>query len=134
MAKTVEEIQAKLDSFNKAYKKNGWTDGKISWLAAREVANKAGIYKQNEQYYQNRIQRYGSTTGQMNTPEARSRKSHKMKKPVLQYTKENIFIKEWMGALDVKNTLGINAGDVCTCCKGKLKSAGGFIWKYKSEQ
>lgn len=25
---------------------------------------------------------------------------------------------------------GINRGNISQCCKGKLKSAGGFIWKY----
>ena len=25
---------------------------------------------------------------------------------------------------------GINQGDISSCCKGKLKSAGGYIWRY----
>ena len=26
---------------------------------------------------------------------------------------------------------GCNKGNIGSCCKGKRKSAGGFIWKYK---
>lgn len=29
---------------------------------------------------------------------------------------------------------GINKGNISSCCKGKRKSAGGFIWKYVEEE
>lgn len=29
---------------------------------------------------------------------------------------------------------GINQGHISQCCKGKLKSAGGFIWKYVGDE
>lgn len=53
--------------------------------------------------------------------------SHKI--PVLQYSMDGEFIKEWPGQIDVLKELGIN--HISSVCKGKAKSAGGFIWKYK---
>lgn len=39
-------------------------------------------------------------------------------------------IKEYECISDVKND-GYSPGNVCACCRGKLKQAYGYIWKYK---
>lgn len=52
-------------------------------------------------------------------------------RPVLQYTKSGEFIREWSCAMDVKRELGIGNTHISQCCRGKLKSTGGFVWKYK---
>ena len=52
-------------------------------------------------------------------------------KPILQYTKDWEFIREWVSASEASKVLGINRGNIVSCCKCKLKSAGGFVWKYK---
>lgn len=57
----------------------------------------------------------------------------KRKKAVLQFDKNNNFIKEWDSAKDVENNLNIASSSICHVCKCKLKTAGGFIWKYKDE-
>jgi group I intron endonuclease len=51
--------------------------------------------------------------------------------PILQYNLNNNFIKEWDGASVVKKELNINAGNINNCLKGRKKTAGNFIWKYK---
>jgi hypothetical protein len=222
MKLTPEQIQAKLDSFNKEYKESGLTDSKISKMAAIQANKEAGIYKKSEEHkkaminkYGNingplntesakskakatRIKKYGSVAGLMHTPEAVSKRkntcerkygtstgmlrtdiaekkrrkvllerygsetgklhapetiaariekygsltSHmntpemqlRKNKPVIQFDKQNNFLREWSSGKDASVTLGIGAGDICTCCKGKQKTAGGFIWKYKNEQ
>ncbi len=55
-------------------------------------------------------------------------------KAVLQYSIDGRFIKEWPSATDASLGLGkkIIAG-IGMVCKGKRKTAGGFIWKYKEE-
>ena len=53
-------------------------------------------------------------------------------KPILQYTKDNNFIKEWDSIILASKELNIHRGSISWNCKGKLKSAGGFIWKYKN--
>lgn len=52
-------------------------------------------------------------------------------KKVAQYDKTtNEIIKIWDSVMDVQRELGIAHQNISACCKGKLKSAGGFIWKY----
>lgn len=52
-------------------------------------------------------------------------------KPIIQYSKSGDFIREWKSASEVKRVLGIDNSHIIECCRGKLKSAGNFIWKYK---
>ena len=54
-------------------------------------------------------------------------------KPILQYSKSGEFIREWQGAREVERVLGINSSHIISCCKGKLKSSGGFVWRYKEK-
>lgn len=50
--------------------------------------------------------------------------------PVLQYDKEGNFIKEWESARIAGRTLGIIEQSICECRAGKVKTAGGFVWRY----
>lgn len=47
-----------------------------------------------------------------------------------QYDLKNNLIKNWSSIKDASNELKISDTHICSCCKGKRKSAGGFIWKY----
>lgn len=52
-------------------------------------------------------------------------------KQVAQYDKQTLeLIKVWDSLSDVTRELGIAHQSISACCKGKLKSAGGFVWKY----
>ena len=62
------------------------------------------------------------------------RSGYSRSKPILQYSKSGEFIREWQGAHEVERVLGIGNSHIIACCKGKLKSAGGFVWKYKEER
>ena len=55
-----------------------------------------------------------------------SRKSNN--KPILQYSLDGEFIREWKCANDVGREVQSN---ICQCLKGKYKSSYGYIWKYK---
>lgn len=50
---------------------------------------------------------------------------------ILQYTLNGEFIKEWQSTRQPEKELNISSGNICKCCKGKLKTCGGYIWKYK---
>ena len=54
------------------------------------------------------------------------RKSHN--KPILQYTLEGEFVREWSSATDVGKEAQSN---IWCCLNGRTKSAYGYIWKYK---
>ena len=51
--------------------------------------------------------------------------------PILQLTKDGKFVKEWPSATEAERQLGIHQQHICACCKGRLKSTGGFVWRYK---
>lgn len=53
----------------------------------------------------------------------------KKRVPVLQYSKDGVFIAEWGGIRIAEKQL--NIFNIGKCCKGIMKSAGGFIWEYK---
>ena len=47
----------------------------------------------------------------------------------IQQIKENKTIKEFYGALEASRYTGIDNSAISKCCKGTLKSAGGYQWK-----
>lgn len=51
--------------------------------------------------------------------------------PIIQFTKDGTFVKEWPSAGEAGCQLGIFPTNICQCLKGRLKSAGGFVWRYK---
>lgn len=59
-------------------------------------------------------------------------KYDKRNKPVVQFTKEGVFVKEWYSIKEASSK-GFHDGCISYCCKRKLKTHKGFIWKYKKE-
>lgn len=53
-------------------------------------------------------------------------------KKVLQYDSNMNLIKEWDTITQASNHLNIYNSNISMCCNGKLKTTGGFIWKYKN--
>lgn len=53
------------------------------------------------------------------------------RKPIRQYTKEGIFIKEWYCISDAQNEL--NIVHISECANRKRNYAGGYIWRYKDD-
>lgn len=49
---------------------------------------------------------------------------------ILQFDKEGNFIKVWRYIKMASIELGIHASDISSCAKGRLKSAGGYCWKF----
>jgi hypothetical protein len=52
-------------------------------------------------------------------------------KPVLQYDKENNFLKRWNSAKEAERYYNLSSNCICSCLKGKTKSSGGYVWKYE---
>lgn len=50
---------------------------------------------------------------------------------ILQFSKDGEFIAEYPSAHEAERQTGCNPSSICKCCKGKLKSTGGYIWEYK---
>jgi hypothetical protein len=59
----------------------------------------------------------------------------KMYKPVLQFDKQDNFITEFNSIKEAAIAMGKpGSHDIGTVCRGKQKSAYGFIWKFKEEK
>lgn len=56
------------------------------------------------------------------------RSANSRKIPILQFTLDGDFVREWSSATDVGREVKAH---ICHCLKGKLHSAYGSIWKYK---
>jgi group I intron endonuclease len=53
---------------------------------------------------------------------------------ILQLTKDNVLVREWKNMPEIHKAKPINSTQHITkCLQGYMKTAGGFIWKYKEE-
>ena len=55
----------------------------------------------------------------------------KQPKPILQYSIDGNFIKEWSSACEVQRQLGYYQRNIRACCNGKSKKSHNFLWRYK---
>lgn len=55
------------------------------------------------------------------------------RKPVLQYTENGEFIKEWPSLIAAEKGTGARSVNISNVCKGKAKTCSGFVWKFKNE-
>lgn len=59
------------------------------------------------------------------------RLSESKEKPILQYALDGSFIRDWESIKQASKELNIHQCNITSCCKGRLKTCGNFIWKYK---
>lgn len=52
-------------------------------------------------------------------------------KPIIQLTKDGRFIREFRSIRHAARELGFTNPNICKCCKGRLKTYRGFIFRYK---
>lgn len=52
------------------------------------------------------------------------------RKKVCQYTKDNQLINEYESVTDAANKNNYNISSIGDCCRGKLKTYKGYVWKY----
>lgn len=58
---------------------------------------------------------------------------HKQNRAVLQFTKDGEFVAEYNSVIGATISVnGHSSGKIGDCCKGRQKSAYGFIWQYKN--
>lgn len=63
--------------------------------------------------------------------DTRTGKIYAPTKSVVQYSKDGEFIAEYPSIMEAERQTGCDKSSIISCCKGKRKSAGGYIWKYK---
>jgi hypothetical protein len=57
--------------------------------------------------------------------------NHPRSKQILQYNKEGVLLNEFHCIMDIVREYGYSAGNISSCCTGKLKTYKSFIWKFK---
>jgi hypothetical protein len=57
---------------------------------------------------------------------------HLQARPILQYSLSGDFIKEFGSATSAANELKISAKSIRQCTNNRIKTSGGFIWKFKN--
>ena len=60
--------------------------------------------------------------------------NHWSSKKVIQYDKNMNKIAEYGSIREAERKTGYDNGFISACCKGKYKTAYGYIWRYKEEQ
>ena len=53
-----------------------------------------------------------------------------LSKPVKQFTKDGVFVKEYPSMKEVERQTGYDFSLISKCCKGRYKQAYGYIWRY----
>lgn len=62
--------------------------------------------------------------------EMRQGKKHPQALAILQYNLDGNFINKWDYIRQASNALGVDHSNISACCKGKQKTAYGYVWKY----
>ena len=57
----------------------------------------------------------------------------KYSKPILQFDLEGNLVNEFPSIKEAERQTGFKNPNICNCLKGKRKTCGGFIWKYKKK-
>ena len=121
---TPSEFQTKFQSLYRIVKKRNWKEYVFSHFNYDEIKNNKNkkISISNKGKKKNRLVYLKASV-----------KSGR-NKPVLQYSKNGELLNEFMSQDDAAKKLGHpnSHSDIGKCCKGKLKTCLGFVWKYKN--
>lgn len=72
-----------------------------------------------------------SKLGKNNPMFGKTGNNNKLSKPVIQYTLDEVKVKEWDNARIAAKELGLSYSAINANCNGRTKSSGGYLWKFK---
>ena len=109
--------------------KNYWY-GKHHTEETKKKLSEAQIGRVFSEEHRNKLSE--SLTGKHHSEETKKRisESHGVK-GVLQFSKDGEFLAEYPSTKEAERQTGCNQSSISKCCKGKQKTCGGYIWKYK---
>lgn len=94
----------------------------LRWVTVRENANNPLTIEHNRK----------AQTGKKMSLESSIKKRAAMQvKPVLQFTTDGEFVQEFGSVKEAGCAMGSRCGSIVNCCKGRNKTAAGFVWRYK---
>lgn len=86
--------------------------------------------KQSQEQIKNRVL---SRSGWKQSEESKIKIGNSNKIPVLQFTKDMVFIKSWCSMREAATALNISESHIGQCCRKNRKTCGGFKWEYKNK-
>ena len=115
-----------------------WKTLEVATYGGSSKGGKIAANKNIESGHMQRIKGLGAKSCIKNkkgmfSPENIAKRIEANKKAVLQYSKDGNFIREWESQKQAGIKLVIDLGQINRACKGKSKTAGGFIFKYKED-
>ena len=114
--KTVsEETRRKLSEARKGLKESEEWKRKIGESSKGRTWSES----QREKYLKNRVYAKGGDC--------------KTAKRVNQYTKDGVFVATYGSITEAQRAIESNNHKIASCCKGKVKTVGGYVWKYADE-
>jgi group I intron endonuclease len=135
-----EESRKKISDSNKGKTHSKETKLKLSLINKGKFRNKESVKKQIDSRRKNNKPWHTEETKKNMSIASKGKKKSKehvenMKlsryKTVFQYDLHGNFIKEWLGASQIRDELGYNQSNITSVCNGLRKTHKGFIWKYK---
>ena len=130
---------AMLDSVRNGYNISSYSGG--TYKRSDETKRKISASLSGEKHYmygkhhseESKKKISDSMTGKVFTEEHRKNMADsKPKNPVLQFSKDGELIAEYPSLHEAMEKTGCSQSSICSCCKEKLKSAGGYVWRYAS--
>ncbi len=104
-----------------------------TFISIREASKITGINHRHISGCCNNIPHYNTAGGfvfKFEHDEFKLKKVNYGEKPVAQYTKSGELIKIFESIIQASKETKANANSICSCAKGKSKTAGGYIFKY----
>lgn len=95
----------------------------LRWATAKENSNNPVSVERN------RLARIGK---KMDRESSLKKRAAMPKKPVLQYSTDGVFLARYEAVSDAGRAFGSKklCGSIVNCCKGRSKTAQGFMWRY----
>lgn len=105
--------------------------GKAHTEEQKEVTRQAMKNKYlNDEEFRNRVN--NMNVGRIPSQETIEKYKLRNNKSVIQYTRDGIEIARYSKIKTASEVTHVHASSISANCKGKLKSAGNFIWKYEN--
>jgi group I intron endonuclease len=105
--------------------------GENHWNFSKNVPEKRKdkIAKGVKRFYEEGGKHHQS--GKPRTKKVKDKIAKALMIPISQYDLNNNFIRDWEGTIIAANELMLYSSGINACLKGRLKTSGKFIWKYK---
>lgn len=58
---------------------------------------------------------------------------HNLARPIIQLTKDGDYVARYHSTFEAQCTTGVSSGNISGVASGNRKSAGGFLWKWKTD-